>query len=338
MKKYGLLIAITALFWCTTSVFAYKQQWFTQFQEDQINGTVSFTCPNQCLLLMWDVNEWDIITVNWTIAWEGTIWYWYLVGNAVYPTTMLNIWASTEYKWVLSEHQMYAQIPKEWWTQVVILVQWKVTASNLSVSFDLKTIWDIWNSFWKVENIAPYSINLHYWPTWGSWSWPLFWTILALLITILSRIIATQTQHNKKTFWSIVVWSFIWIMIVWWGRLLVDYIKITHQESQKFVQVSENEKTVFDLHDYIYVTEQVRNKLKLDELDEWKSKKCTIYAESWQPRPFIPHWAFVYLRPCEVIQTWSIADFLLYYNKTPSIIGKSTLLTWTNFILFDNRK
>lgn len=323
-----------------SSAFAtFKQQWFVQFQDNPMDGSITLWCKAQCLVLLWDMSEWDIVSFHWTMAGVWKIGYWYLVWNAVYPGAVEDISPTkTDYKWVLSDSQMYAQIPKDW-TQVVLLFQWEVTSTDATMSLDMKTLGDKWNWFWKVDNIAPYSINLHYWPTRWSWSWPLFWTVLAILVCIIALIAANSNgKKSKRSIWYTILISFIAIYILWWIRLVIDNGKITHQWAQSFSEPEWSQKRVFDLDDYISITKEIRDALHLDNINEWKDKKCSIYAEAWQEWPFVTHRSFVYLKPCEIVKTQAESDYILYYKKQPPPIPAAVVVSWASFILFQTNK
>lgn len=328
MKRYILVIIVLIVVWYSAKTFAYKQQWFTQFQENTVEGTTSFRCTSQCIVLLWDIKEWDIITVNGDISWIWKMWYWYLVGNAVYPAFMNDISPSSEYRWVLSENQIYAQVPKDSWTQVVLLFQWDISSDNMFMSFDLKTLWDSRDWFWKLENIAPYSINLRYWPVWGTWSWPKFAFFLTILLVVIYLISRKKLTFKKAVFGAIIIACIV--HIVWWMRLLVDHIKIT----SNWIKSYDNNMTYFELRDYIPVTQKIRSYLDLDNVDKWNNKKCNIYISANQVWPYVSHRQTVYLRPCVSVLTWELADYELYYNIPSIPIGnKNILLTWDSFIL-----
>lgn len=112
-------------------------------------------------------------------------------------------------------------------------------------------------------------------------------------------------------------------MVIGGVRLLVDDIRITSSNSKEY----QSDKQVFDLGNYISVTEKVRNYLDLDNRSEWKDKTCSIYAKSNMDWPHVAHWGSVYLRPCHLVQTGSMADYQLYYNVLPQNSTGSVVLS-----------
>lgn len=104
--------------------------------------------------------------------------------------------------------------------------------------------------------------------------------------------------------------SIMLVVIVLGGvRLLIDDIRIVHKGYNEFSAVADDERKFGELGDYIVVTDKVRQALDLDNVDAWRGKTCTIYAKSNMSWPFDAHWASVYLRPCTVVKTGSLADY-----------------------------
>lgn len=117
----------------------------------------------------------------------------------------------------------------------------------------------------------------------------------------------------------------------------MDDIRITDKGIRSFSHMSDDQKTFFDIKDYTTVTNKVRTYLHLDDMNAWKDKKCNIYAKSNADRPFGAHRASVYLRPCTVVQTGSLADYELYYNVPPVDATGSMVLSGSDFVLFSTK-
>lgn len=54
-----------------------------------------------------------------------------------------------------------------------------------------------WRGFWKTEAMAPYSINLHYGPKVGTWSWPAFGLLMVVLATVVWALLAKKVSMKK---------------------------------------------------------------------------------------------------------------------------------------------
>lgn len=117
-------------------------------------------------------------------------------------------------------------------------------------------------------------------------------------------------------------------------RLTYDHIVNTYTEMQKFSSIHGEQKTVFELGDYITVTEKVREYLDLDNTNR-EDDNCAIYAKAHSERPFVAHWASVYLRPCTVVKTGSLAPYHLYYNVRPEAYSGAMAVSGNSFIFFD---
>lgn len=332
MKKYlylfATIIAVSSL--SIGSVNAFQQQGFSQYKE---NGkTVSFSCDSSCAILLGD--KWDndtIIVKWWSHQWSGQRGYGYVLWQNVYAATIVPV---RSYEWSFSDDPIYKQLPAGE-KKVVFLVSGPLKADDVTISMQEKSFgenisWS-WSRFWNIEKLAPYSINLHYGPMIGWWSWPLFWLIIAIISLVIWAII-TQKLSVKKIVRMISI-ILITLMIIGGIRLLIDNIRITNSGIDAFA--GEN-KIFFDLWNYIPVTEKIREALHLEDRAIWKEKKCTIYAKTNMDWPFVAHRWAVYLRPCEMVQTGSLADYQLFYNSIPTITTGTIILTGDDFALFAN--
>lgn len=333
MKKYLFLIA--AILWLGVSFAgaAYQQQGFGQFQEK--DGKVSFWCPSSCVVLLGDLGDNDQLNVKGGTRQGDGMWgYGYLVGQNIYTAIML---PAMGYQWTFADDMIHKQLPSGP-KQVVFLVTGPLKADDVSLEMGARSAGDAvkwaWNKFRATEDLAPYSINLHYGPSIGSWSWPVFGLVMMLIAVVIAYIVRKKLSLKGGLYAAIV--ALIVITIVGGVRLLIDDINITIKNVSTF---SKDHHDVFDLDDYITVTEKVRAQLKLDDVNERRGKTCTMYAKSHRSWPVDAHWNSVYLRPCTPVQTGSMADYQLYYNipAEASTSGAAIILTWNNFTLFQTR-
>jgi hypothetical protein len=191
-------------------------------------------------------------------------------------------------------------------------VQGNVIGKNISISSTAYSLsqdlaqW--WNDFWKMETLTPYSINLRYgvmiwWTSLVQYGYILF--ILGALFIFFFVKWTKEEKYRKIFFLGIGMFLFIGI------RNLITNVWIAHQWISSYTQASPDDKTFFNLWDSIPFTDKIRKALDLDTT----KRHCTIYVDSIQPVPFTHHRENVYLKPCTIVQTWSMADYLLYYYK-----------------------
>lgn len=335
MKKY-LLLTLSLLL-CTWGVAsaAYQQQWFSQYTEK--DGKIDFRCEKNCVVLLGEKGGNDFVKVQWgTVQWNGQRGYGYLLGQQIYAATMLQ---PGNYEWSFVDDPIFKQIPDGDAAKVMFLVTGPLKVEWVQITMASRggsdAIGWIWKRFRKTEMLAPYSINLHYWPYVGGWSWPLF-GLIATLIAVGIVYIVRKKMNLKETL-RITMIALIAVMIVGGVRLLVDDMKIIAQGHKQYTAVKEW-KTFFDLGSYIDVTKQVRDTLDLDNVEARRGKECKIYAKSNMSRPFDAHRNSVYLRPCTVVQTGSEADYGLYYNVWPSYETGINILSGFNFYLYNFRQ
>gem|GEM_PF-5106517 len=168
----------------------------------------------------------------------------------------------------------------------------------------------------------------------GTRSRPAFALLIMLIIVVIMYVVRKKMSLSELVHAACI--TLIFLMVIGGVRLLYDDISIV-RNNQKLLAESGTEKRVFDGGNYIGVTEQVRKHLDLDSIHAWKENECTIYAKSNAERPFNAHRSSVYLRPCTVVKTGSMADYHLYFNVLPETQSGTLVLSGTNFTLYDLR-
>lgn len=94
----------------------------------------------------------------------------------------------------------------------------------------------------------------------------------------------------------------------------------------------------FDIWDYIWFIEKVRDELNLDS--EYVLKNgCKIFIGESFHWAIEQHWR-LYLVPCEVVSTWELADYKIYYKReVPKWdADKQILLKFSGSYLLDNKE
>lgn len=328
-----LLVICTIFFWSHVSA-DFPNQWFSTYKEN-LNGNIMFTCPKQCVIVLDDNST--ILTLSGTLRWQGTIWYWILINDTtLYSAETTQISESrNEYTWKLINSPAYKQFKKQN-PKVVLLVDGVISTNWIEVDQRNQSFSEKMSQFLIVEKLAPYSINLRYGPYRWAMSWPVLWLILSLMIIIIWPLVSGK-KYTLRTFVQMTIGVFISVMVIGWMRILLDNIKITFENKKIFVE--SNNLRFNDLDDYIWVAKQIRQTLDLDNIPARQNKKCLINANAHQEWPYVTHWNFVYLRPCETTKTWSEADYIIYYKVPPVVLpNQQIILSGDTFTLLQNNK
>lgn len=330
-----IILILVSLFSFVWFSFAYQQQWFDNYNE--LNWSLNFQCSAQCFILVWPVSQNDFVNINWNLQWNGILWYWFLVWEQIYPgeTIQINWWWNVDQKFILSNAQVYWQIP--WEAQLVILFQWNFVWNQVNINGWIMDIFDnIWllrNDFRKMEPMTPYSINLRYWIQMFGISIVKYWYIIFIIFALWLFLFSWYKKEEK---YKRLLYLWICLFLFIWIRNFITYTDITYKWLKDYTFQKWDSKTFFDLWDYIVFTDKIRKRLNLD-ID--KNKKCNIYIDSFQDRPFKAHRNFLYLKPCEIVLTGSESDYIIYYKKPIIIwdIQKPKLIEFNWSYLLQNK-
>ena len=188
-----------------------------------------------------------------------------------------------------------------------------------------------WNDFWWMETMQEYSINWHTWILIYWTSIIKYWYILFIIIVLLVFVFLNCERRKKN---KVIFFVWIWMFLFVWIRNTIWYTHILHQWLSEF----NDERVFFDAFDYIWFLEKVREKLNLDSKDFAKND-CKIFV--WESS----HWAMdrnssLYLVPCEVVKTWELADYKIYYKRLvpKRDADKQILLKFNGSYLLDNNE
>lgn len=329
-KRFLILLAFVGM----PTFATYQQQGFEQFQE--FDGNMSFSCSGQCIALIWPIAWSDFVTLRWSLQWNGIVGYGFLVGQQIAPGDMLQINGNTsvDQQFSFSKLQFFSQIPAD--AQLVFIVQWTISWSQVSLqpwfmNFYQK-VGQWWKDFWTMETLTPYSINLRY----GVKLFGVSIVKYGYRIFVLAMLyILFFVQWNKEQKFHKIFFRGIGIFLFIGMRNFITDAWIVNQWLVTYTNQSYENKTFFDLWDYIVFTDKIRKTLALDE---WKNN-CTLFVDSFQDWPFKGHWDMLYLKPCTVVLTWSEADYLLYYKTRVATwdLQKPVLLEYHGNYLLDNK-
>ena len=242
-KIIMILVWLFSFLWFS---FAYQQQWFDNYNE--LNWSLSFNCSAQCFILIWPVAQNDFVNINWNLQWNGVLWYWFLVWEQIYPweTLQINWWWDVDQKFILSNSQVYWQIP--WEAQLVFLFQWNFVWNQVSINWWIMDIFDkIWlwrNDFRKMEPMTPYSINLRYWIQMFWISIVKYWYIIFIIFALwlfLFSCYKKEKKYKKLLYLWICLFLFVWI------RNFITYTDITYKWIKNYTFQKWDNKTFFDI-------------------------------------------------------------------------------------------
>ena len=325
MKKIILYI-LSFLILSVPSVSALEAQWFTQISEN--NGAIDFVCEEQCFIPLGTKSINDYIHLQWEVSWEGIIWYGVMNGQQVVPGELMDVksyW--TEYKFFFNRLKYYNELQAN--HQIVFIIQWQITGSHVQAFGKQFSFWDKvasqWKSFWNMETLTPYSINLRY-------GVKIFWTSIVWIGYALFFLFFLYSLFNKKmrninTF--LTIWFSIFLFIGF--RNLITYWNITTKWLNEYTFAQADEKKFFDLWDYIVFVGKVLEKIEFEN--------CSVYTESQQSWPFDSHMRSVYLRECEITKDKDQANYHVYYKKAfDENLDAQILLEYNNSYLLQINK
>ena len=312
--------------------FGYQQQWFSQYQEWL--DWISFNCLNQCAITLWQKDKIDYLNLNWTVNWNGAIAYWFLMWDQVSLLNQYEVVVSSDINDSMNfvEYEQYlSSIP--WNTDLILLVNgnvnWNIKIDTGKFSFGQKFN-QVWKDFWKMETFTPYSINLRYWITLMWKSIIKYWYVLFIVVAIF---IFFFKKWKKEQKYRMIFYVWLWMFLFIWIRNVITYTSILNQWLSWFRE----DKTYFDLWNYMAFTDKIRTELNLDS-EKISKDGCKIYIDSFQDWPFSVHWESFYLKPCERVLTWDLADYKIYYKtQIPAEdSNKKILIDFDNSYLLKN--
>jgi len=290
-------------------VFSYSaywfdwQQWFNNFKEK--NNLITGSCEKQCFIFLDKLWNNDKLNINLNFTWNWKFGYWFLIWKQVIPWKIFGIkWKNIlNYDFIFSENKYFSQIPQK--SELILIFEWNIDINKLSYKLienwfiDNILLW--WWDFWNMETLTPYSINLRYWVKILGTSILKYWYIIFFLFFLFTLFF----KKYRKIDVYILFWLGLYLFIGF--RNLITYTNITKTWLETYVYSDYENKKFFDLWDYIVFTDKV-----IKAIDQ---KKCNVYMKSIRDWPFKSHMISFYLKPCDIVNNISEADYVIYYKK-----------------------
>lgn len=325
MVKKLLLWIILFFVWYSISLW-FENQWFENYNE--INWKINFSCNLECFIVLWDIHDDNLLKISWNLNWKWVVWYWFLDWNQIIPWdfTQINWNNLLEKNFLFNKLSYYNQLKN--WVVSVLIIQWELKWENLFITLwkpsFFQNIKNWFIDFLKIEPLTPYSINLRYWVLINWTSIIVFWYLSFLFLFIVLSFIV---KDKSNLFLSLALYLVLFISF----RNLINYYSITFRWLNEFTFQDENNKTFFDLWDYISFTKKVRDLLELDE----KNKKCKLFVKSISEWPFTAHFESVYLKPCKLVSNINDSDYVIFYKyKDESVNWFKEILNYNNSYIF----
>ncbi len=216
MKKNSLILLIALLFSAPT--FAYENQGFSTYKEDR-EWKISFTCTQQCVILLWDKSQSDYVKIDWLLQWDAQIAYGFAIGQNVTPAWSFPLQgnAHISQKFLFSDFPYISQIPSD--AKLLLLIQWSAQGNWISLSAGKMNFGE------KIKNwisqamtykpYAPTTINFLDWPMWnGKYINEVFfwWMVGWLLVCYLLYATTKKEEKRKKMIrYGVGILVFFWI-------------------------------------------------------------------------------------------------------------------------------
>lgn len=321
--KYIILLLLFVCFAVVSSVFWFEQQWFTQYTET--SQGISFSCTQQCFILLW--NKWsnDSVTVKW-IQGQGQMIVWALGQNwQLIPLGQQNI-VKDQSDYVLIINSSQGDIPTD--AQLWVVFVGSISAVDMQISLWSLSFWDKiiewWRGFWLNEWQTFYGINLRYGHKIWSTSVVIIWYRVVVL-TLIVFLFLWRFRFKNILYVSLVVYLLIAV------RNQIDYSVTTKQWLQTYVFASSWSKVYGNLWDYYEFIDRARWVMRIEDK---MVKRCRVYLECTQERPFCAHMNTVFMKPCEPTNDITQSDYQIYYKKSPDKIFWVKLLEFNNSFVY----
>lgn len=250
------------------SYATYQQQWFISFEEKN-DGSISFSCVEQCSVLIWPWEWFDMMNIEWRLQGNWQIWFWLLLQNQIFPWYFSSIdWISEEYSYLFSRHPLYQKILKQG-SQLLLMVNWSVSTEWITVTKEKLSFWwtitEWWKDFWFFDSFKPYTINLLRWPIIAGKSWNKIFVWL-FIIAFASYYVFSLTKHislQKYLLITICILVFSYDIRMW-----SEFISYYQNDISQYINKTWVEKTF-------------RDREELNSFLDFVSTQLSSIQESW---------------------------------------------------------
>jgi len=310
-KKIWIWILLCAAAFVHLNVSAFQQQGFSTYQE-WYNNSMNFSCESQCIVLLWTLGSNDYLRIQGAVEGQGTMGFWFLVGQQVAPGPMMNIgwqWAMDQ-RFSFSDVQFISQIPKE--AQVLLIVQGNVKGSEVKADLRFLSLFQKfdqwWKDFWVFDAYKPYTINFLYGPKmFGKSANDIFYRIFAIICAIL--LFKFWWKSKKFTNWVLILLCALWV--VYWIRMYSELYTYRKADYQNRVKPEFAQKTFRDDGDLYQFIDFVKT-----NLFTWTACIHSAPYKSWD---FDTKTKYHLYPEIDMASTDTWCEYILIYNE-PSYI------------------
>ncbi len=327
MKYVFLFLSLLWLFWW---VFAYQQQWCTDYQESF--GTLTFATSEQCIIVLDGfLEQYDILTLQWTLEGQGILGYGFLVGQQIIPGEFLQVSQSISLDkvFVFSQSPVISQLPGQ--AHIVLVMQGQLRGSLRPemhvLSFGEKIIQG-WKEFWTFDTFKPYTINLLYWPKLSGKNANKFWYWIFGLVVFGIVVFAHYPWRKKLQYlWFIALWLWLLYDI----RMSLEMMKYYRDDYRSYITQTWSQQILRDRGDFyrfVDFAQQTFTQLWLQPHEQI----LFLTDNTW---PF-PGSMKYFLYPYDVqIHTWDSRYYIVYGSQSVRlednhlIVSGQDLGSWT---------
>lgn len=315
---YKIVIIFVFIFFAQNAHAEYRQQWFTNFLQKW--NTVEATCKTQCIVLVWELSNFDVLKIDWEITWSGKIGYGFLFQNKLIPVDIIDITQKNIHlNFNFSKSSFFYQIPKN--TQVVVLFEGNQKIKNtirLYKNTFQENIHQYFSDFLYFDTFKPYTINLLYWPKIAGRSVNNTFYILIIFGSIF-LFTYFKIRHKKKV-WKFIMWYILVLWCIYDIRMGMEINSYYVNDFNTYISKERWEQTYRD-RGYFYSFLDFTNE-KLKENNIKKYEEISFYSDnnwpfSWTSKYFLYPYNVQYNKETSKI-------FIIYWYKRARI-EKDTL-------------
>ena len=315
MKKFFLLLfTILLSFWLS---FWYEQYWFSEYNEK--SWIISFSCTNQCYVIIWEKWNLDYMKLQWAVNWNWTIAYWYIIWNEIALISQQNVFLQTQINESInfSDYtQYFGSISDD--SNLILLLNWTINW-DIYIDADVFSFWEKfiqwWKSFRKFDTFKPYTINLLYWPiiNWKNANRRFYWIFIILFVVTL----LIKTDRHKKV--KILLIGIVSLRFLYDLRMWLEFINYYNDDYKNYISQERYKGMFRDRWNFYWFVNYVKDNIDTD----CKNKGISFYTDNTRPFP----WSMKYfLYPNKIVINENPDKcIIVYWSSSIKSIDNNTI-------------